>query len=440
MSGAAADLLFRALDSNGDGVITAQEMRAGLAANPPPGAAAESPAKEDVFSVAARTRLLAQLAGDNSPSRGGGGGRSPERSPARSEVAGAAPSYDPAFVEALQAQQRARLDETLEATERLLTAKENEINELASRSKRDQTAAAAMEQDLRERLDAATSKLERLQRETAAGGKEQEQKFASELAELKAIRAEELSHLRRQHEDEMEELRTACQEQVATVEANRRAVYDQLARHQRDEAHTADKARDLASMYELQVQQLDQMLKEESQRLAEVRDELCNVTMSSSNEVLKERAEAAELRRKLVVAEEELAKLEGAHGEAVEMARQQERQAAKQGELKAAVIVAEEEWREEGRRKDKEVGRLRRKVQELIQSRAEQQALYDVQLREVRTDVVRMKESHGTTVKFSRQQVEQNKDLMKLTRQLQKEVAISANEVKLLENETQRVR
>eukprot|EP01046_Picozoa_sp_COSAG06_P039307 COSAG06_NODE_4626_length_4089_cov_1.591479_1_plen_26_part_10 len=26
MSGAAADLLFRALDSNGDGVITAQEM------------------------------------------------------------------------------------------------------------------------------------------------------------------------------------------------------------------------------------------------------------------------------------------------------------------------------------------------------------------------------------------------------------------------------
>ena len=207
-----------------------------------------------------------------------------------------------------------------------------------------------------------------------------------------------------------------------------------------DEAHTADKARDLASMYELQVQQLDQMLKEESQRLAEVRDELCNVTMSSSNEVLKERAEAAELRRKLVVAEEELAKLEGAHGEAVEMARQQERQAAKQGELKAAVIVAEEEWREEGRRKDKEVGRLRRKVQELIQSRAEQQALYDVQLREVRTDVVRMKESHGTTVKFSRQQVEQNKDLMKLTRQLQKEVAISANEVKLLENETQRVR
>eukprot|EP01051_Picozoa_sp_SAG22_P018050 SAG22_NODE_2935_length_2093_cov_0.987964_1_plen_29_part_10 len=29
MSGAAADLLFRALDSNGDGVITAQEMRAG---------------------------------------------------------------------------------------------------------------------------------------------------------------------------------------------------------------------------------------------------------------------------------------------------------------------------------------------------------------------------------------------------------------------------
>ena len=104
------------------------------------------------------------------------------------------------------------------------------------------------------------------------------------------------------------------------------------------------------------------------------------------------------------------------------------------------MIVAEEEWREEGRRKDKEVGRLRRKVQELIQSRAEQQALYDVQLREVRTDVVRMKESHGTTVKFSRQQVEQNKDLMKLTRQLQKEVAISANEVKLLENETQRVR
>eukprot|EP01049_Picozoa_sp_SAG25_P016619 SAG25_NODE_3898_length_935_cov_0.889952_1_plen_72_part_10 len=72
MSGAAADLLFRALDSNGDGVITAQEMRAGLAANPPPGAAAESPAKEDVFSVAARTRLVAQLAGDNSPSRGGG--------------------------------------------------------------------------------------------------------------------------------------------------------------------------------------------------------------------------------------------------------------------------------------------------------------------------------------------------------------------------------
>ena len=54
---AAAELLFRALDANGDGVITKQEMRAGLAhpvAAPP---AASSPARSeaDAFSAAPRT-------------------------------------------------------------------------------------------------------------------------------------------------------------------------------------------------------------------------------------------------------------------------------------------------------------------------------------------------------------------------------------------------
>jgi hypothetical protein len=131
---------------------------------------------------------------------------------------------------------------------------------------------------------------------------------------------------------------------------------------------------------------------------------------------------------------------QGAHAEAVEMARNQHAQSVKQGQLKAALAVAEDEWRAEMVRKDKECNRLRRKVQELIEKGSQQQAQHDAELQEVRADVLRMKDSHITTVSFSRQQVDQNKDLMRLSRQLQKEVGISSNEVKLLENETRRLR
>ena len=122
------------------------------------------------------------------------------------------------------------------------------------------------------------------------------------------------------------------------------------------------------------------------------------------------------------------------------MARHQHAQSVKQGELKAALALAEDEWRAEMVRKDKECNRLRRKVQELIEKGSQQQAQHDAELQEVRADVLRMKDSHNTTVSFSRQQVDQNKDLMRLSRQLQKEVSISSNEVKLLENETRRLR
>jgi hypothetical protein len=54
----AAELLFNALDKNGDGVITRDEMRHSLAAESESG----SGAKESVFTVAARTRALAQQA------------------------------------------------------------------------------------------------------------------------------------------------------------------------------------------------------------------------------------------------------------------------------------------------------------------------------------------------------------------------------------------
>eukprot|EP01046_Picozoa_sp_COSAG06_P017248 COSAG06_NODE_1164_length_10454_cov_5.699179_4_plen_665_part_00 len=447
MSTSAAELLFNALDADGNGVITRSEMRDGLAAHGSPsgvGGGGDSSPPQSVFTVAARTRALAQMAESGrapsvertpptrvSPTRGGDGG---------SGSGGGGLSYEPAFVEALQAQQRARLEETLSAAERLLSAKEDELGELTAKSKTAASAASAREQELQRQLDEATGKLAKLETETDSRRRKQEHSFASELAELKAIRAEELSHLRRQHETETDELRTSCQEQIATIEANRRAVVDQLSRQQRDESHTADKARDLAAMYELQVQQLEQMLNDESQRLAEVRDELCSVTMAGSNEVLKERAEAAELRRKLIDTEEELVKRQGAHEEAVEMARQQHAQSVKQGELKAALALAEEEWRAELRRKDKECGRLRRKVQELIEAGSSQQAQHDAEMQQVRSDVLRMKESHSTTVKFSRQQADQNKDLMRMSRQLQREVGISSNEVKLLENETRRLR
>ena len=451
----AAELLFNALDADGDGVITRDEMRAGLQEpSPPRGSPSES-----VFTVAARTRALAQMA-EAQQARQPLPQRTPERTPpARSSPSRVSPghvlqgsarastspaqgglSYEPAFVEALQAQQRARLEETLSAAERLLSAKEDEIAQLTAKAKAGETFAGEKEASLQQQLDAATSKLAQVEVETEARRTAQEHAFASELAELKAIRTQELSHLRRQHDDETEELRTRNLEQQATVDANRRAVVDQMSRQQRDESHTADKARDLAAMYELQVQQLDQMLRDETQRLAEVRDELCAVTMQGSNAVLKERAEAAELRRKLTDAEEELTKREGAHEEAVEMSKRQHSQSVKQGELKAAIALAEEEWREELHRKDKELTRLRRKVQELIQKGASQQAQHDVELQQVRSDVLRMKESHGTTVQFSRQQVDQNKELMRLSRQLQKEVGISSNEVKLLENETRRLR
>ena len=44
------------------------------------------------------------------------------------------------------------------------------------------------------------------------------------------------------------------------------------------------------------------------------------------------------------------------------------------------------------------------------------------------------------TQTFVGQQVDQNRQLMQLSRQLQREVAISGNEVKLLENEQSRLR
>ncbi len=440
----AAELLFNALDKNGDGVITRDEMRRSLGAPSATAEPSESSPQESVFTVAARTRALAQQAASTSPERTSPG-RSLLRSPGGGSGGGGGSrsgtlSYEPAFVEALQAQQRARLEETLSAAERLLSAKEAELTELTATHKAAASAASAKERELQQQLDEATRKLAKMEAESESCRRKQEHSFASELAELKAIRAEELSHLRQQHETEMEELRTSCQEQIATIEANRRGVVDQCSRLQRDQSHMTEKARDLAAMYELQVQQLEQMLSDESQRLAEVRDELCNATMQSSNELLKERAEAAELRRKLVDAEEELVKRQGAHDEAVEMARQQHAQSVKQGELKAAIAIAEEEWRAEMVRKDKECNRLRRKVQELIEKGSSQQAQHDAELQEVRSDVLRMKDSHNTTVKFSRQQVEQNKDLMRLSRQLQKEVGISSNEVKLLENETRRLR
>jgi hypothetical protein len=55
------------------------------------------------------------------------------------------------------------------------------------------------------------------------------------------------------------------------------------------------------------VQQLEQMLRDESGRLASAREELCSVTMLSNNEVMKERAESADLRRQLQSMRDELA-------------------------------------------------------------------------------------------------------------------------------------
>ena len=266
MAGSAAELLFNALDRNGDGVITRDEMRHSLG---------DDGGTESVFTVAARTRALAQQATAQSPLR-----MSPTRSPPRSggggggSGSGGTLSYEPAFVEALQAQQRARLEETLSAAERLLGAKEAELTEVIAKSKAAASAASTRERELQRQLDEATAKLAKLEAEAESRRSKQEHAFASELAELKAIRAEELSHLRHRHDTEMEELRTSCQEQIAAIEANRRGVVDQFSRQQRDQSHTAEKARDLAAMYELQVQQLEQMLNEESQRLAEVRDEV----------------------------------------------------------------------------------------------------------------------------------------------------------------------
>eukprot|EP01050_Picozoa_sp_SAG11_P002204 SAG11_NODE_107_length_16392_cov_18.393666_5_plen_204_part_00 len=119
-------------------------------------------------------------------------------------------AYRSAFVEAMQKQHQARLQEANAAAERLLSSKEMELNDMALRLRVMGDEAAARERSLSTELVALTEQLAQCKSASEVAAREQAAKFEAELADLKAIRSSELSELKRRHEDEVDELRAAC--------------------------------------------------------------------------------------------------------------------------------------------------------------------------------------------------------------------------------------
>eukprot|EP01052_Picozoa_sp_SAG31_P003281 SAG31_NODE_124_length_23684_cov_7.200127_13_plen_331_part_00 len=160
-------------------------------------------------------------------------------------------SYRGAFLEAMQKQHQARLDEQTAAAERLLHTKETELSELQSQLLEMSESTASKERSLAEELEAEKERHAQTKRKHEEAWSAQQQKFESELAELKTIRSNELQQVKQRHEDEVDALRCEYDAQITTVTANRAAVLEGLTRRQSDDAKTAAKARELATTYEV---------------------------------------------------------------------------------------------------------------------------------------------------------------------------------------------
>ena len=154
----------------------------------------------------------------------------------------------------------------------------------------------------------------------------------AELESLRSLHTREVQEVKREADEEHGRLRDWCAAQLAAVEANRDALMATLAeKREWHEKSSESQMEALQWKHAEQQQALRQLLAEESERLAQARQEVLNVTLAAGNERLALQTALSVARKKAADASDDVASGRAAAREAAA-----EREAELREALKAA--------------------------------------------------------------------------------------------------------
>jgi len=335
-------------------------------------------------------------------------------------------SYD--YVTKLQRMHQERLNEAMDASQRLLHLKEVEVNELHQKL-----------QLLQEKLHGVQDECSRhntkvaAEREEMLRSVEKQRVEISEAVERERRRCEtEAENLRSTSEVEIERVRVWAEQQLraAEDEAKLRVEAAQRAQGEAEEA-AAQKLREVSEAHEKQVTELRRLLNNESERLTLAREEICELSMARGRESMEAKARLDansrsqnefkdELRGKLERLVTEFTAKEQDYTELINSLRTQQEleRASHEGQL----------------------SELRGKVRDAEDAAASVQRRLEQQATSQQTEFSQLNETLDAGRRFSQKQQDQNRELLEMVRQLSHENGILRQEISLTENERRRMR
>eukprot|EP00697_Spironema_sp_BW2_P007667 gnl/Spiro4/22017_TR10821_c0_g1_i1.p1 gnl/Spiro4/22017_TR10821_c0_g1~~gnl/Spiro4/22017_TR10821_c0_g1_i1.p1 ORF type:complete len:417 (+),score=96.96 gnl/Spiro4/22017_TR10821_c0_g1_i1:46-1251(+) len=336
------------------------------------------------------------------------------------------------YVTQLQRQHQQRIDESLDASSRLMANKEREIAWLNERLREAQSRVQSL-------TDEHTVEMQRLSREHESRVQQLENEIvrvrdtaAAELDNANRCHMEDLEAARREAEAEVHQMKSWCHEQTRAVEGARDQAIEQLQRQQYEQdAFNTAKMKELNDSYYSQLTELQRLLNDESERLSHAREEVCDLTLRKGSEI-------SELKRKL--AEATALHEDGERKSRDEVKRLTDDFRQKEADYQSLVRNIREEQQLERDQANSYIIQYEDRVHALDRSLCDLQEKHEALLSQTDADLSAAASQLESSQKFGQKQLEQNRELMELIAQLQRENSILKNEVGLLESEERRLR
>eukprot|EP00792_Barthelona_sp_PAP020_P010129 TRINITY_DN3406_c0_g1_i1.p1 TRINITY_DN3406_c0_g1~~TRINITY_DN3406_c0_g1_i1.p1 ORF type:complete len:515 (+),score=143.30 TRINITY_DN3406_c0_g1_i1:51-1547(+) len=204
------------------------------------------------------------------------------------------------FLDRLQDQHKSRLIEAIQSYTQIIEEKDKEIEKLSELLNENTTTSTSRESEIKEELHNLRV-LQAKQLQDQSESFEEERLQHKELIRSLEDRYErEKQVIAENYARELEDLRLEMQATIQNMENTKIYALEQQARKLLDaDQKWQDTVHDLRENHKLEINRLRDVIKNESDKLQDSRNEVCNITLEKGNELISYKSKVGDLQRQL---------------------------------------------------------------------------------------------------------------------------------------------